>query len=156
MWTILLAGCSTMALVAAPAAVAQAGSITATGSSQSVVHPGDRNNNASIVKAYDAARHAAFGGVLTQAHEYAVEYAKAVGLKPGSVLSVSDAQNNVYYGPGRHLGPFGPNQSCGTLRQPIFKKGENGRRKVVGTKKGPPAHVPRFATVSLTVTYSAS
>ena len=42
------------------------------------------------------------------------------------------------------------------VRQPIFKKEKNGRRKIVGTKKVHRCLVPKFATVSLTVTYSAS
>ncbi len=155
MWAILLAGCASLAVASAPAAAAQSSSVTATGSNQSVVHPRDRKSNASIVTAYDAARQAAIGGALKQAHEYALDYAKAVGLTLGSVQSVSDAQNSVY-GPGQFFGPFGPDQFCGTLRQPIFKKGANGRRKVVGTKKVHRCVVPQFASVTLTVTYSAS
>jgi hypothetical protein len=93
---------------------------------------------------------------LKQAQEYAVDYAKAVGLTLGSVVSVSDAQNGGFYGPGPFFGTFGPNQFCGTVRQPIFKKGTKGRRKVVGTKKVHRCFVPPFAYVSLTVTYAAS
>jgi uncharacterized protein YggE len=153
-WVALVAGCSV--LVAAPAAAAQPDTVTATGTGQHAVHPKNRNNNASIVSAYDAARQAAIGGALKEAHKYALAYAKGVGLTLGSVDSVSDAQNNVFYGPGQFLGPFGANQFCGTLRQPIFKKEKNGRRKVVGIKKVHRCIVPRFAFVSLTVTYSAT
>jgi uncharacterized protein YggE len=161
MWAILLALGATLALVAAPVAAAQtqpqtqAQTVTATGTSLRKVHPANRHNNASIVSAYDAARRAAIGGALREAHEYAVQYAKAVGLTLGSVLSVSDAQNG-FYGPGPFFGPFGPNQFCGTLRQPIFKKGKNGKRKVVGTKKVHRCIVPQFANETLTVTYSAT
>jgi hypothetical protein len=157
MWAILLASGATLALAAAPVAAAQAQgqTVTATGTSLRKVHPANRHNNASIVSAYDAARRAAIGGALTQAHEYAVQYAKAVGLTLGPVLSVSDAQNG-FYGPGPFFGPFGPNQFCGTLRQPIFKKGKSGKRKVVGTKKVHRCIVPQFANETLTVTYSAT
>lgn len=156
MWAILLAGCASVMLASAPANAAQPSSITATGTSQHKVHPSDRHSNASIVRAYDAARHASIGGALKQAHEYAVAYAKAVGLTLGTVLSVSDAQNGgVFYGPGPFFGPFGPDQFCGTLRQPIFKK-KNGKRKVVGTKKVHRCIVPPTAYVTLTVTYSAN
>src|SRR5436853_274568 len=94
MWAILLALGATLALVAAPVAAAQTQTqtVTATGTSLRKVHPANRHNNASIVSAYDAARRAAIGGALRQAHEYAVQYARAVGLTLGSVLSVSDAQ----------------------------------------------------------------
>lgn len=156
MGMVLLAGCSSVLLAGAPAHAAQTGTVTATGTSQHAVHPRDRHSNASIVAAYDAARRAAIGGALTQAHAFAVQYAKAVGLTLGSVLSVSDAQSAPFYGPGPFVGPFGPNQFCGTLRQPIFKKGKNGRRKVVGTKKVHRCLVPSDAYVTLTVTYNAS
>lgn len=155
-WAILLAGCASFVVAGAPAAAAQSSSVTATGTNQSVVHVRDRKSNASIAAAYDAARQAAIGGALKQAHEYARDYAKAVGLTLGPVLSVSDAQNGAFYGPGPFFGPFGPNQFCGTLRQPIFKKGKNGRRKLVRTKKVHRCFVPRTASVTLTVTYSAS
>jgi hypothetical protein len=157
MWAILLAGCASLLVAVAPAAAAvQPSTVTATGTSQRVVHPQNRNNNASIVTAFDAARRASIGGALKQAHEYALDYAKAVGLTLGSVLSVSDAQNNPFYGPGQFIGPFGPDQFCGTLHLPIFKKGKNGRRRVVGTKKVHRCIVPHTASVTLTVTYAAS
>jgi hypothetical protein len=70
--------------------------------------------------------------------------------------SQSAVQNSVFYGPGQFISPFGPNQFCGTLRQPIIKKEKNGRRKVVGTKKVHRCIVPRSAFVTLTVTYSAT
>jgi uncharacterized protein DUF541 len=153
-WVALVAGC--WVLAAAPAAVAATDTVTATGTSQSAVHPQNRHNNASIASAYDAARKAAIGGALRDAHTYALAYAKGVGLTLGSVQSVSDAQNSVFYGPGQFISPFGPNQFCGTLRQPIIKKERNGRRKVVGTKKVHRCIVPRSAFVTLTVTYSAT
>jgi hypothetical protein len=156
MWAVLLAGCSSLVVAVAPAAAVQSGTVTATGTSQSVVHPQNRNNNASIVTAFDAARRASIAGALKQAHEYALEDAKAVGLTLGFVMSVSDAQNNPFYGPGQFIGPFGADQFCGTLQQPIFKKGKNGRRRVVGTKKVHRCIVPHTAAVTLTVTYSAS
>jgi hypothetical protein len=153
-WVALVAGC--WVLAAAPAAVAAPDTVTATGTGQSVVHPKNRNNNASIVSAYDAARQAAIGGALKEARTYALAYAKGVGLTLGSVQSVSDTQNTVFYGPGQFIGPFGPDQFCGTLRQAILKKEKNGRRKVVGTKKVHRCIVPRSAFVTLTVTYSAT
>jgi uncharacterized protein YggE len=157
MWMALVAGCTVlMAAPAAASAAAQPGTVTATGSSQSTVHPKNRKNNASIVSAYDAARKAAIGGALRDAHINAVAYAKGVGLTLGSVQSVSDAQNSVFYGPGEFVSPFGPDQFCGTVHEPVFKKETNGRRKVVGTKKVHRCIVPAVASVTLTVTYSAT
>jgi hypothetical protein len=154
---ILLAGCAGLAVAVTPAAAAVPSStVTATGTSQSVVHPKDRNNNASIVAAFDAARQASIAGALKQAHEYALDYAKAVGLTLGSVVSVSDAENTPFYGPIEFIGPFGPDQFCGTLRQPIIKKGTNGKHRVTGFKKVHRCIVPRNASVTLTVTYAAT
>jgi hypothetical protein len=154
MWVTLVAGCLVLAAVPAAAAAA-AGTVTATGTGERAVHPMNRHDNASIVSAYDAARQAAIGGALTDAHTNALAYAKGVGLTLGPVVSVSDAQNSPFYGPGEFVGPFGPNQFCGTVRRAILKKEKNGRRKVVGTKKVHRCIVPSFASVSLTVTYAA-
>jgi len=153
-WVALVAGCSVLA--AAPAAAAQPDTVTATGTGQHAVHPKSRNSNAAIVTAFDAARKAAIAGALKDAREYALAYAKGVGLTLGPVQSVSDAQNSPFYGPGQFVGPFGPDQFCGTLGQPRFKKEKNGRRKVVGFKKVHRCIVPRNAFVTLTVTYAAT
>jgi uncharacterized protein YggE len=87
-------------LTAAPAAAAQADTVTATGVSESAVHPKNRNNNTSIVSAYDAARKASIGGALKDARSNALAYARGVGLTLGSVQSVSDVENSPYFGPG--------------------------------------------------------
>jgi uncharacterized protein YggE len=140
--------------VAQPAPTSSGDTITATGTGQSRVVPKNRNSNASIAAAYDRAHKASIAGALKQAHEYAVDYAEAVHLKLGSVISVSDAQTNGFYGPGLGvIGPFGPGQFCGTVRQPVGKpaKGQKPTFKAVHR-----CFVPRFAFTSLSVTYSAS
>jgi uncharacterized protein YggE len=127
--------------------------ITATGTGQTRVMPKDRHRNASIAAAVDRAHKASIGGALKEAHEYAADYAKAVGLKLGSVISVSDAANG-FYGPGPlGIGPFGPGQYCGQIRRVVGRpvKGQKPRFKTVHR-----CIVPRFAYATLTVTYSAS
>lgn len=84
-----------------------------------------------------------------------MDYAEAVGVTLGNVISVSDAQTNGPYGPGPYtaIGPFGPGQYCGTVKQVVGRpaKGQKPRlKKVHGCL------VTRFASISLTVTYSAS
>ncbi len=73
----------------------------------------------------------------------------------GNVISVSDAQTNSVYGPGPDaaIGPFGPGQCCGTVTQVVGRplKGQKPKFKKVHR-----CVVPRFAFISLTVTYSAS
>ena len=141
--------------IAQPAQSSSAQTITATGTAQTRVVPKNRQSNASIAAAVDKARKASIAGALKEAHEYALDYAKAVGLTLGSVISVSDAQNSSgVYGPGPILiGPFGPGQYCGTTQQVVGKPVKGQRPK---TKKVHRCFVPPFAYETLTVTYSAS
>ena len=141
----------------APALADQAKSITATGTGQVKVVPKNRNSNASIVAAVDAARKAGIAGAMSEAHEYAEDYAQAAGLTLGAVISVSDAQANrpFYYGPAPFSGPFGPNQYCGNVPQPVFSLA-NGKRKLVRIKRVHRCFVPPFAVTTLTVTFAAS
>ena len=143
---------STTPAVAQPATSSSAQTITATGTSQMRVVPKDRTSNASIAAAVDRAHKASIAGALKEAHEYAVLYAKAVGMKLGAVISVSDAQNG-FYGPGVFFGPFGPDQYCGTIRQPVGRPAK-GQKPVF--KKVHRCFVPPFASATLTVTYAAS
>ena len=124
---------------AAPAATSSGDTITATGTGQARVVPKNPKSNASIVAAVDRAHKAAIVKALKEAHEYGSEYAKAVGLTLGNVISVSDAQSGpIFYGPGPiAIGPFGPDQYCHTV------------------KKVHSCTVPSFDFASLTVTYSA-
>jgi uncharacterized protein YggE len=127
--------------------------ITATGTAQMRVLPKNRHSNASIAAAVERAHKASIAGALEQAHEYAVDYAKATGLTLGSVISVSDAQTG-FYGPGPlGIGPFGPGQFCGDVRQLASRpvKGQRPKFKTVHR-----CIVPRFAAATLIVTYSAS
>ncbi len=155
----VLAAAAAASLIGAGPALGQSQiegkTVTATGTGQARVKPKDRHSNSSIVAAYDAARKTAIGDALSQAHEYAVDYAQAAGLSLGGVISVSDAQTNGFYGPGgpgEFFGPFGPNKFCGTTRQLVG-------RPAPGTKptfkRVHRCVVPRFAFTTLTVTYSA-
>jgi len=156
--SVLLTLSAITLLSAAPAvAAAASSSVTATGTGQVRVLPTDRHNNASIAAAYQAARRASIVRALSDAHQYALDYARHAGLTLGQPLSVSDQQpGGGFYGPGPgFFGPFGPGQFCGTVRQPIFKHLKH-RQKVVGFKKVHRCFVPPFAFTTLTVTYSAS
>jgi hypothetical protein len=154
------AAAAAVVLAATPAVAAaadgQAKTITATGTGQVRVHAKDRDSNSSIAAAVDAARKQAITGALASAREYAGDYAKAVGLTLGDVLSVTDQQGNGFfspYGPGAFSGPFGPNRYCGTIRRPV---GPIVRGVRPTLEKVHRCFVPPFATTTLTVTYSAS
>jgi len=154
--SVLLSSCALALLAAAPALAAQGSSVTATGTGQARVLPADRHSNASIAAAYETARQASVAGAFTDARRFALEYAHDAGLTLGPLVSVSDQQSNGSSGPGAgFVGPFGPGQFCGTVRQPIFRQGKH-RRKLVGFKKVHRCFVPPFASTTLTVTYSAS
>ena len=139
--------------LAQPAPSSTGDTVTATGTAEMRVLPKNRHSNASIAAAVDRAHKASIGGALKQAHEYAEDYAKAVGLKLGSVMSVSDVTNN-FYGPGPFgIAPFGPGQYCGTVRRLIGRPVKGQRPKVKTVHR---CFVPRFASATLSVTYSAT
>jgi uncharacterized protein YggE len=158
---LVLGAAVIVALLFATPAVAQPGqsqsgdTITATGTGQTRVLPKNRHSSASIAAAVDAARKASIAGALEEAHEYALDYAKAVGFTVGGVISVSDVQTNGFYGPGpaAGIGPFGPGQYCGTVRQ-LVGRPVNGRKPTF--RKVHRCFVPRFAYTTLSVTYAAS
>jgi uncharacterized protein YggE len=138
--------------IAQPATSSTAQTITATGTAQKRVVPKNRNNNASIAAAVDRAHKASIAGALKEAHEYAVLYAKAVGMKLGTVISVSDAQNG-FYGPGSIIGPFGPGRFCGTVTRVIGRPVKGQKPKLGKVHR---CFVPQFASATLTVMYAAS
>jgi hypothetical protein len=146
---------------AAPAVAASStpGSVTATGTQLVRVLPTNRKSNSSIEAAVTAAQKAGITGALAAAHDDAVRYANAARLTLGSIISVSDVQNNGggFYGPyggGAFYGPFGPDQYCGIEHRPIFKI-VNHKRKLVRFKKVHACIVPRYEATTLTVTYNA-
>jgi uncharacterized protein YggE len=138
--------------IAQPATSSTAQTITATGTAQKRVVPKNRNDNTSIAAAVDRAHKASIAGALKEAHEYALLYAKAVGMKLGTVISVSDAQNG-FYGPGSIIGPFGPGRFCGTVTRVIGKPVKGQKPKLAKVHR---CFVPPFASATLTVTYAAS
>jgi hypothetical protein len=153
---VLLSSCVLALLACAPAVAAPTGSVTATGTGEAKVVPKNRQNNASIVTAYETARKASIAGAIGDAHGFAVDYARAAGLTLGPVVSVTDQQTTGFYGPGSgFFGPFGEGQFCGTEHLAVFKQ-VKGRRKIVGTKKVHRCIVPKFAYTTLTLTYSAT
>ncbi len=141
----------------APGVSATGPTITATGTGQAPVTPQDRHNSASIAAAVKAAGQAAVPLAFQAAHDQAVRYAQIAGLTLGAVQSISDTQNGngayVPYGP--FGGPFGPGQYCGTVRQPVFRM-VKGHRKLIRVKRVYRCFVPRFASLSVSLTYNAS
>ncbi len=153
--SVLMSACVVALLAAAPALAAQASMITATGTGQVRVLPQDRHSNSSIASAYKAASRASIPAALKDASANAIDYARGAGLKLGALVSVSDQQNGGFNGPGGFIGPFGPGQFCGTVRQPVFKQ-VNHREKLIRVKKVHRCFVPEFASTTLTLIYTAT
>ncbi|HWF51943.1 MAG TPA: hypothetical protein VG294_14990 [Solirubrobacteraceae bacterium] len=147
------------ALTLAAPALADAQSVTATGTANVKVVPANRHSNASIASAVAVAQKQAVPGALVAARAKALLYAQDASLTLGAVLSVSDAQNGqVFVGPygiGGDIGPFGPGKYCGIERRPVFKK-VGKRVKVIRLRKVHACVVPAYASSTLTVTYSAT
>ena len=147
--------------VATPALADQPNSVTATGNGVERVVAKNRHSNSSIQAAVDAARKAGVTDAVSEAHEYALQYAQATGLTLGPVISVSDVQSNgigyAYggFGPYGPFGPFAPGQYCGIVSQPVFKV-VGGKRKLQRVKHVHRCFVPSFESTTLTVTYSAT
>jgi hypothetical protein len=160
--SLVLASVITGLITASPAVADQAKTITATGTAQIKVLPRNRNSNSSIKAAVQAAQQAAVPAALHEAHEYGLQYAQAVGLTLGPVLSVSDAPSSgfgfgPYAGPFGIYSPFGPNQFCGISRPVVVKRvAPNRPPKVIRLKPRRVCIIPPFVSKTLTVTYSAT
>jgi uncharacterized protein YggE len=152
-----------MALAAPPASAQQqpGKTVEATGVGSAPVEPEDRNNNASIVEAVEAANQAALPEAFREAREHATELARLSGLTLGGVVSISDtAQQGIpFYGPfgaSPYFGSFGLNKFCGTVRRPRFRRDENGERRRVGTRTRRVCRFPDEITATLRVTFAAT
>jgi hypothetical protein len=92
---------------------------------------------------------------------FALRYAHAAGLTLGSIMSVSDAQNQngpyFSYGPGPLSGPFGSGQFCHVIAAHTQTHlGPGDTKTVVKVKRHRTCIVPPFGSTTLTVTYSAT
>lgn len=164
-WQIGLATAAAAALLAVPAADAQAPpakSVTTIGIGTASVTPKDRKDNAAIKEAVDAADAAARPKAIASARERATELAQAAGLTLGGITSVSEAsQVPYYYGPFGSppyalQGTFGPGKYCDNIRTSHLKRDSKGHvRRVLG-KRHRVCRFPSTLSVSLTVTFAAS
>jgi uncharacterized protein YggE len=150
--------------LAAPATAEAAVTITATGTGSVKVVPKDRHSSKSIAAADAAAQKASVRPALADAKSQAQSYASAAGLTLGPLVAISDqVPSEPFFSAATEPGPFGPGKFCGTERVAISQ----GQVKVVDGKQVIPRQkvrfkkvhrciVPRYATTTLAVTYSAS
>jgi Protein of unknown function (DUF541) len=120
-----------------------------------VVAPKDRQHEAPIRAAVEAAEAKALPRAIAAAREKATELAKLAGLTLGPVISISDAPSSVYGPFFGFYGTFGPDRFCGTIRTPVFKRNKAGRRVRTGTRTRHTCRVPATVTSTVTVTFAA-
>jgi hypothetical protein len=120
-----------------------------------VVAPKDRQHEAPIRAAVEAAEAKALPRAVAAARETATELAKLAGLTLGPIISISDAPSSVYGPFFGFYGTFGPDRFCGTIRTPVFKRNKAGRRVRTGTRTRHTCRVPATVTSTVTVTFAA-
>jgi uncharacterized protein YggE len=125
--------------------------LVAVGVGQAKVTPADRQSNASIVAAVEAAEAKALPAAITDAKAQAQALATAAGVTLGGLLSISNqAASPGFYGPFYYpSGTFGPGKYCGKIRTVRLVTGKDGKRH---RKVRPPHRVCRFpSTISRAV-----
>jgi hypothetical protein len=120
-----------------------------------VIAPKDRQHEAPIRAAVEAAEDKALPRAIADARDHAAQLAKLAGLTLGPIVSISNAPSSPY-GPFYGVyGTFGPDRFCGTLRTPVFKRNKAGKRVRVGTRTRHTCRVPSIVTSTVTVTFAA-
>jgi hypothetical protein len=114
--------------------------VTAIGFATATVDATDRDTEAAIRRAVDAATTAARPRAFADARRKAEAMGAAAGMRLGAVWSVSQDPNVPYYGSGVVQGTFGANRYCGTV-------GRRGHRRHA-------CRAPDEVTVYLTVTFA--
>lgn len=152
----VLLGCAAPAgAQQAPAPTPSPATVTAVGTAQLTPEPEDRNDNASIRRAVEAARTEAVPLALKAARSRAVDLAFASGLNVGQALTVAETPS-PFFGPyPQDQGTFGPGRFCGNVPRYRIQRNAAGRivkRTRIGTRRL--CRVPRVV-VSVTVTYAA-
>ena len=117
--------------------------ITAGGTVQQRVKAPKVQTQKTIAAAVRAAQDAALPAALERARLQATRIAALTGVTLGAVTSVTEQNYGFFSGP-----------YCRVVRKPIVRRGEDGRRRVVG--RGPRrkvCSVPPFIYESVSVTY---
>jgi len=154
----LIAALAVAALPPATAAAQQpARTVAAQGvASAKVTPPSDREHEAPIRAAVEAAEGKALPRAIADAREKATDLAKLAGLTLGPIVSISDAPASPYGPFFGTYGTFGPDRFCGTLRTAVFRRDKNGKRVRVRTRSRHTCRVPATVTSSVTVTFAAT
>jgi hypothetical protein len=123
--------------------------IAMTGTGRAPVTAPERESDASIGQAVEAAGLVALPRAIEAARERAVVAARAAGLTLGAIESVDDSR----YGPFLEFGRFGPGRYCGTVSRRVTRRTPGGRR-VRRTLRVRECDVPEQASVIAVVTFA--
>jgi hypothetical protein len=152
------AGCLAAVSQAQEPTAAPQRTLVAVGAGLAKVTPKDRNANASIVAAIEAAEQQALPRAVADGRSEAQALATAAGVTLGTLVSVSNNPTvaGPFYGPyyGSTYGSFGPNQFCGTIRVPVFKQGADGKRHRTGTRSRRVCRFPSTLQRTVQLTYA--
>lgn len=147
----------TIVVLPVSAARAQDRSVAAQGvASVKVTPPSDRQHEAPIRAAVEAAEDKALPRAIADARSKATDLARLAGLTLGPIVSISDAPTSSPYGPFfGFYGTFGPDRFCGTIRTSVFKRNKAGKRVRVGSRSRHICRVPPTVTSTVTITFAA-
>jgi hypothetical protein len=119
------------------------------------VAKGDRDDNAAIRTAVEAARAAGIPLAVDSARKNAQELGAATNLTVGAVQAVDDSVFTGYGPPYPYYGPFGPDQFCGVVTRRRRTRTSDGRL-VTRRVRQRRCYVPREVTTALSVTFAAT
>lgn len=143
--------------VGAPAAQAQTpATLSASGVAEASVKPENRNSEASIREAVNAARAQALPKAVVKAKANALSLATAAGVTLGALVSITDASSQPNYFPPFGYGTFGLDRYCGQVAnfKTVVRDGKRRRVRVKGTHRV--CRVPARIYASATVTFAIS
>ncbi|MCW2994270.1 MAG: hypothetical protein JWQ18_1765 [Conexibacter sp.] len=151
-----LAGClAAVAGAQEPVPAPTQRTVVAAGTGLARVTPKDRDSNASIVAAVDAAGKKALPLAFADAREQATELAQQAGVALGALLTISNAQSagGIFYGPYAY-GSFGPDTYCGSVRTRSVTVGKDGKRRYGKYRTHDVCRFPSTLQRSVQLTYA--
>ncbi len=91
---------------------------------------------------------------VVKAHEEAERLAASLGLRLGTLQSISQESGSPFFFYGGIDGTFGPGRYCGTVRRRIYRRTKDGRRVATGKVRSRHlCRVPPNVTSSVSATY---
>lgn len=165
-WSLVLVTAGVVAVVGVATAMAQSSpsspaagrTLTVIGSGEAKPTPVNPKSSASIAKAVRDAEVAATPKAIGNGKGRAVRLAKLADMTLVDLKSVAETPSSPFgsIGPISIYGGPSPDRYCATVARPVYKRGSDGKRHRVGTRKVRHCNVPPQVTVTLTMTFTAT